>query len=171
MSGFIPKILVLGHSFVRRLRDDLNAQFDPRASVNFHLPESGYIQLQGIGGRTVEKMFKHDLSFVQQYKPDVLFLEIGTNDLSICAPEVVGSKIDDLARPLRDKYNVRVVGVCQVINRNVAYSETPDHRFNAKAGLRQYLSVVLSDEPGIFLWKHRDFLRLIGLCSPRMACI
>ena len=106
MSGFIPKILVLGHSFVRRLRDDLNAQFDPRASVNFHLPESGYIQLQGIGGRTVEKMFKHDLSFVQQYKPDVLILEIGTNDLSICAPEVVGSKIDDLARLLRDKYTM-----------------------------------------------------------------
>ena len=51
-----------------------------------------------------------------------------------------------------------MVGVCQVINRNVAYSETPDHRFNAKAArLRQYLSVVLSDEPGIFLWEHRDF--------------
>ena len=117
-------------------------------------------------------MLKHDLSFVPQYTPDVLILEIGTNDLSICAPEVVGSTIDDLARLFRDKCNVRVDGVCQVINRNVAYFEITDHSFNAKAArLRQYFSVVLLDEPGIFLWEHRDFLCLIGRCSPRMACI
>ena len=38
MSVSVPKVLILGHSFVRRLRDDLDAQFDDRASKNFHLP-------------------------------------------------------------------------------------------------------------------------------------
>ena len=37
----VPNILILGHSFVRRLRDDLAARFDARAAPNFHLPESG----------------------------------------------------------------------------------------------------------------------------------
>ena len=55
MSGSVPNI-VLGHSFVRRLNENLNAQFDKQASPNFHLPESGYIQLQGTGGRTVDKI-------------------------------------------------------------------------------------------------------------------
>ena len=161
MSGSVAKILVLGHSFVRRLREDLDARFDQRASPNFHLPESGYVHLQGTGGRTVDKIMQHDLPFVQHFKPDIVILEVGTNDLSSCAPEVVGSKVDDLARLFRDKYNVRVVGVCHVINRNVPYSRSPapDQGFNAKAArLRQYLSVVLAEEPGIFLWEHREFL-------------
>ena len=76
-----------------------------------------------------KKLLKHDFSFVQQYKPYVLILEICINDLSICVPEVVGSKTDDLVRLFRDKYEVRVVGVCQVIIRNVAYSETKSLRF------------------------------------------
>ena len=37
MSGFIPNVLVFGHSFVRRLNDDLNNGFDSRAKQNFNL--------------------------------------------------------------------------------------------------------------------------------------
>ena len=113
MSSCVPSILILGHSFVRRLRDDLDAHFDTRAASNFHLPESGYITLLGTGGRTVEKVVKYDLQSVHKYKPDIVILELGTNDLSTHAPEVVGSKIDDLVHALRHTYNVRVVGVCQ----------------------------------------------------------
>ena len=106
----------------------------------------------------MDKIMQHDLPFVQHFKPDIVILEVGTNDLSSCASEVVGSKVDDLACLFRDKYNVRVVGVCHVINRNVPHSRSPDQGFNAKAArLRQYLSVVLAEEPGIFLWEHREF--------------
>ena len=37
----VPNILILGHSFVRRLRDDLAERFDTHAAPNFHLPELG----------------------------------------------------------------------------------------------------------------------------------
>jgi hypothetical protein len=51
-----------------------------------------------------------------------------------------------------------MVGVCHVINQNVPHSRSPDQGFNAKAArLLQYLSVVLAEEPGIFLWEHREF--------------
>ncbi len=39
MSGF-PNILIYGNSFVRRLREDLDAHFDSHAAPNFHIPES-----------------------------------------------------------------------------------------------------------------------------------
>lgn len=160
MSVCAPSILILGHSFVRRLRDDLDAHFDIRAAPNFHIPESGHVSMVGSGGRTVDKVIKYDLSLVQKYKPDILVLELGTNDLAVHAPEVVGSKIDDLAHLFRDKYKVRVVVVCHVINRNLSHSQTPDAGFNAKAALlRQYLSVVLAGEDGIFTWEHREFFR------------
>ena len=31
------------NSFVRRLKDDLAARFDPRAAPNFHIPETGHV--------------------------------------------------------------------------------------------------------------------------------
>ena len=124
MSVSVPNILILGHSFVRRLKDDLAARFrfDARAAPNFHLPESGHVSLYGTGGRTVDKIHVYDLSLVLKYKPDIVILELGTNDLSTLRPEVVGSKIDDLAQVLRDQYKVRVIGVCQVVNRDIPHT-------------------------------------------------
>ena len=125
MAVCVPNILILGHSFVRRLRDDLAARFDARAAPNFHLPESGHVSLFGTGGRTVEKLSKYDLSSLHKYRPDIVILEIGTNDLSTLRPEVVGSQIDDLAHVLRNQYKVCVVGECQVIYRNTP-QKSPD---------------------------------------------
>ena len=140
MSVCAPTILILGHSFVRRLEDNLAAHFDARAAPNFYLPESGHVSLVGTGGRPVDKFNKYDLSLLVKYKPDIVILEIGTNDLSTLRPEIVGSEIDDLAQALRDQYKVRVIGVCQVINRNIPRTLSPDSNFNVKATvLRQYL--------------------------------
>ena len=66
-------------------------------------------------------------------------LEIGTNDLYTLAPETVGSKTDDLAQAVRDQYS-QVLGVCQVINRNIPQTLSLDCNFSVKAAvLRQYL--------------------------------
>ena len=100
----VPTILILGHSFVRRLWDDLAAHFDARAAPNFHLPETGHVSLYGTGGRTAAKLNNYNLPWVlYKYKPDIVVLELGTNDLSTSSPEIVGSQIDDLAQALRDQ--------------------------------------------------------------------
>lgn len=52
----VPNILILGHSFVRRLKEDLAARFDAPAAPNFHLLETGYVFLHGTGGRTFDKI-------------------------------------------------------------------------------------------------------------------
>ena len=106
----------------------------------------------------VDKVFKYDISFLKSYKPDIVVLEIGTNNLSNLSPEVVGSRIDDHVRYMLDELNIKVIAVCQVINRHIPHSDAPDHAFNPKASiLRQYLSVVLANEPSVFLWDHRKF--------------
>ena len=94
----VPNILILGHSFVRRLKDDLTARFDTRAAPNFHIPESGHVSLYGTGGRTVDKLTRYDLTCVSKYKPDIVILEVGTNDLSTLRPEVVGLKLTTLRK-------------------------------------------------------------------------
>ena len=53
-----------------------------------------------------------------------------------------------------------MVGVCHVIN------------CNAKAARsQQYLSVVLAEEPAIFLWEHREFLNSHRVLLAKTACI
>ena len=62
-----------------------------------------------------------DLYVVERIAPDVLILEIGTNDLVDKSPEVVGSEIENLVRLLLGHYKVRIVYVCHVIPRGHSY--------------------------------------------------
>ena len=101
-----PKVLVFGHSFVRRLHRDLTTQF---GVLNFNLPDVS-IKLHGIGGRTVDKLVKYDFGYVQKFQPNIVILEVGTNDLLLMKPETVGSKIDDLVHLLLGVTSIRVIG-------------------------------------------------------------
>ena len=131
-------VLVLGHSFVRRLKSDLKFQLDSRMSPSFKLDGTARVYMHGVGGHTVTKLRKYDFGVVARLSPDIVILEIGTNDLSFLPPEVVGSEIEELVSQLQQAYRVKVVCVCLI---------TPRHRnhvFNAKRLiLNNYLTVVL----------------------------
>lgn len=49
----------------------------------------------GVGGRTVHSPKENDLRVVSRFVPDIVILEIGTNDLPKFGPEIVGSAIED----------------------------------------------------------------------------
>ena len=77
------KALVLGHSFVRRLRDWIwmrdNGREMSRGSLDVHL--------HGVGGRTVRQMYDLDLKRVDRIHPDVILLQLGGGgggDISSC---------------------------------------------------------------------------------------
>ena len=157
VSGFSmalspPTVLILGHSFIRRLMDDLKSNFDPRAAEDFHLSGDAMIHLHGVGGRTVLKLRQHDLGCVSSLRPDIIILEIGTNDLADLRPEVVGSEIDELVHFLLVSFSVRVIGVCEVIPRVRAPF------FNAAAPIfNQYINAIFESIPNVFCWRHRGF--------------
>ena len=53
---------------------------------NFDLQNSTVVRLLGNGGRTVEKLLRFNLPAIKEVDPDILLLEIGSNDL--CDPSV-----------------------------------------------------------------------------------
>ena len=143
----------MGHSFIRRLSRDLSRGFDSRASPSFALENDAVVRLFGVGGRTVPKLVRFDLHVVSEFRPDVVLLELGTNDLSFTSPEVVGSSLDDLVSLLLEEFSVKVVGVCKVIPRVGTASD-----FNSKAEIfNNYLDVVLGQRPQVFCWQHKGF--------------
>ena len=107
MASSPPTVLILGHSFVRRLSSDLRSNFDARAAKHFNLLGDAVIHLHGVGGRTLKKFRLFVLGVVSALKPDVIILEIGANDLVADHPEVVGSEIDDLVQLLLQSSSVR----------------------------------------------------------------
>ena len=86
MAPTSPAVLILGHSFVRRLCHDLETGFDQRADVNINLECTAMVFMHGVGGRTVPKLCQFDLHVVKRLSPDIIILEIGTNDLTRNGP-------------------------------------------------------------------------------------
>ena len=151
MASFLPSVLLLGHSFIRRLRDDLRSHFDSRAEVTFGLSEDAIVHLHGVGALTVARL-RRDLAIVSSLSPQVVILEIGTNDLDPLRPEVVGSESEELVRLLHDTFTVRIIGVCEVL------PPVKAPFFNGAASvLNHYLCGVLEPVPNVFCWRHRDF--------------
>ena len=75
----LPTVLILGHSFVRRMKDFLNNNV---RNQNFDLQNSTVVRLLGNGGR----ILRFDLPAIKEVDLDILLLEIGSNDL--CDPSV-----------------------------------------------------------------------------------
>ena len=77
MASSVPLVLVLGHSFIRRLRDDLHSHFDSRSDDTFGLSDDTIIHLHVVGSLTVARL-RHDLGIVSSLSPQVVILELGT---------------------------------------------------------------------------------------------
>ena len=71
MSSGVPSVLILGHSFVKRLKRDLRSHFVPWDDGNWGTMS---LHLQGVSGRTVAKLWSSDLHVVEWIAPDVLIL-------------------------------------------------------------------------------------------------
>ena len=161
-----PKVLILGHSFVSRFKTFVYQGGDRRVKRDLHLSRSARVFFQGVGVRTVDKLRALDLHDVRRLKPDIVILEIGSNDLCQLGvkPETVGSKIEALVHILQNQCHVNYIMVCQVINRTAIPREVP--LYNERVALlNQYLSVVLETLDFVQFWCHK------GLRKPNIPVI
>ena len=151
-----PQVLVMGHSFVHRFHTFLAQGADRRVSLDLNLSRSAHVNYHGVGGRTVDKLNKFDLSEVAGLKPEIVILELGSNDLSPeeARPEHVGSKIESLVQLLHAQYSVKFIVVCQTIKRAVCPRGTPSYNDRVDL-LNRYLSVVLETLPFATFWCHK----------------
>ena len=131
------------------------------------MSRSGQITFLRVGGRTVDKLSKLDLHLVRRRQPQIVILEVVSNDLSPpdARPEVVGSKIETLVQRLHGECQFGTIVVCQTINRAAGLRDPPSFT-DRVALLNQYLSVVLETLPFAVFWRHK------GLRQPtvRILC-
>ena len=113
------RVLILGHSFVRRLETIIKLKSgDGTFALNFDLAQRSFVSVLGMEGRTVDKI-RHDLQTTCNYAPDVVVLELGSNDL--CEEDnheqTVALAMEALVEMLYDVVNVQFVTVCAVTAR------------------------------------------------------
>ena len=137
-----PRVLILGHSFVHRLYSFIDSTSNPVLTLSLGISEPLHVKWHGIGGRTIAKALAFDLHVVESFKPHVVILELGTNDLTHLDPTTVGSSLEDLTQVLHFRYGVQRIVVCQTIFRDKAPA------FNSQVTiLNKYLEVVIPSLP------------------------
>ena len=150
-----PRVLILGHSFIRRLRVFI-IKNSPTYNLNLNINTSVTICWHGVGGRTIDKGRRFDLTEVERLKPDVVFLQVGTNDLTRrrSSPASVGSAIEDLVCLLHTEDGVRLVCVGQTVEK------APGWDFQCKCTNPGAVpSRGLRTAPFAIYWTHREFWR------------
>ena len=149
-----PRVLILGHSFICRLHDFIERN-SRHLDLKFQLQASAHLWWHGSWGRTIAKTVKFDLHIIHSFRPDIVIVQLGTNDLTSCPPLQVGSAPkEDLVHLPHDSYGVKVIYVCQTIRRRsaVLFSQRVDI-------LTHYLRVALEPIPYAIYWGHRGFWR------------
>ena len=140
-------VLILGHSFVRRLKEFVGSRAQENTySLDFNLTQQCVVSILGIGGRTVDKIVRHDLHNIRRIALEIVILEIGSNDLcdESCDAEGVSLAIEALVELLHKDMNVRFTMVCEVIPRE----KPPYTSYNEKVyQLNSYLSNALKTTP------------------------
>lgn len=155
-----PRIMVLGHSFVWRIAKFLAETSLPCVSVNFHLTMTPTVQFHGIGGRTVTKLRQFDLSAVAEFNPNVLILEIGSNDLCNAKASVADLAVDifQLIQLLHFRFSVEHVIVSQILHRSHPPRLFPS--YNARVcKLNRSLSHLCRSVPFATFWFHHSIFK------------
>lgn len=170
------RVSIFGHSFVRRLGDYTNQE---HFWHNLNLsPEEFVLKFSGLGGSTVHTI-QRKLSDISEFDAEIVFVQIGSNDLSIdsCCPEKLARDIVSLAEFITLGENVIIVVIGQILRRGYP----AEHRcrnfwkkmqisielYNDKVVKTNVaLANLLKDKPTMKFWRHRGFWS----CKENMLC-
>ena len=148
------RALVVGHSFIKRLKHDMNRGLIPQ---NLGLSWCK-VRMLGIGGLTADYLKVRSEKMMKEFRPHIVYIEIGCNDLSEgIGPEVVGSEIDEYVSWLLD-LGIRKVLVGQLIFQENDPPDVPDYNDKVII-LNKYLKAVINDKESALFWAHRGMWR------------
>ena len=152
-------VLILGHSFICLLREFLASCIS--LNTSFLITEDCEIKWHGTGGRTVSKTRTFDLGIVESFRPDIVILQLGSNDLVHSDPLSIASAIEGLVTLLHNSFQVKRICVCQSL-----YGVSNPACNQRVQALVKYLKVLLEPLPYSLYWKHCGFWNsMIGLYS------
>ena len=153
---------LFGHSFITHFKRfirtnasdfDYNLNLDKREVM---------IQYSGYPGASVEALIQRGLSDVYDFEPDLVILDIGTNDLSSSPPEKVANDSVSLVNSLLCTTYVKKVFVLQVLHR---FNPTVPVRYKVDIDIfnpnvnqcNDLLATKLKDRNDCQLWWHKGF--------------
>ena len=148
----MAKLLVIGHSFVRRLKEYLGGK-----GLRLERQFSSTV-IRGFGGMRLASLRQH-LVYVNRQKPTVIVVDIGTNDLAspMCCPLHLANEVVSVARQFAAVPSVQHVVVVDVMRR-VATGVRMEVRadFNdARTAYNAALHRLTDGLANIHAWKHR----------------
>ena len=115
------RILILGHSYVRRLKEFVNSCNLTKVTPNFGLDSERFvIHYEGYGGADIGRIHAQLYRVVNQFQPDLVILQVGSNDISNANkdPAILADKLTDLANRLHFQFHVRKVVISELFFRN-----------------------------------------------------
>lgn len=149
----LPRSLIHSHLFVRRIINFLkNNAGNSSSNEQFDLKKSCLVELIGKGSRTVERLMRYDLRATRARKPDILVLEIGSNDLCDPSvdPEILGGTIIAFMDVLQHEIQQQFTIICQVIPRQ----NPPFPKCNRRVKkLNKYMGDTLADSSVVEFWE------------------
>lgn len=114
------KVLLLGHSFVRRFEQFVLNNLDSRVNGNLNLNcDEVQICYSGHGGASLERIRGLGTSYVREQRPDVVILQAVSNDL--CKPEntvdLIFRRLVEFVVDLRYGESLKSVVILQTLHR------------------------------------------------------
>jgi hypothetical protein len=126
-----PVVLVLGHSFVRRLVKFTQNRTESTAT-DMGLRDSCTVVYHGISGGRLSHLWD-EIDFIANLSPQIVILDVGTNDLaSSSSPGNLANAILAFANHLHVQCKVRVIYIAHIFPRAPHAARTPPD-FNERA--------------------------------------
>jgi len=158
MAAGGSQVMLVGHIFIRRLHPD-------------HLWELGsnvHVALRGFGGLTVPGLVSRLESVLQPGQFDIVYLDIGTNDLAAprnCSARQLVDEILILAASLVTHFRVGHVVIGVPIPRHGIALNSVALDYNVRVTqMNQLLTATVRHDGRISIWRLRQ------LNSPRFIC-
>jgi len=119
MAAPSKRILVFGHSFVKRLREFIRANSEDFSfHMRLYIEGPPLIQYTGLPGATTTSLRQH-VKASEDFELNIVILVIGTNDIYdySLTPQVAANRIMDFVDSLLHVYGVEKVILLQTLHR------------------------------------------------------
>ena len=164
-SNVHPHVLVLGHSFVKRMifylrpGKKLKDLYSLNFAEEFNQNDVCRVSMLGIWGRTMEKLLRYDLKAIRDRQPEIIVLEIGSNDLCDASwePQAIAEAIQSCGQLLLQSLNLKQLIFCGVLPR--VEPHVPYAKYNANVPiLNDAIKEFCRHTPNLSFWKHKGFV-------------
>ena len=170
----LPKVALIGHSFIRRLDLDIRDRRKVELKRNFDLSQC-QVKFRGTGGWKVLDQNRFNVAiapFLRDFNPDIVVIQLGGNDVDsaafIQAGEnavdqvaenwkclAIASDLEDITTKLLNDFNVRRIYICEIFTRKSPRHISAELYDLRRTNTMRLLSTLVEHDYRIRIWRHR----------------